>query len=130
MPAVPEKARKAEGAVANPHTAHNYRSLQLTCRYLVNMPNPAMSWARKLSEITSETFEPGKVAVVNELRNWLQQWHTLIDEQDVRVFVPFEIQIMDQQAYSENKAGDAAHDRYKSSQIRTARRRVLTEILQ
>ncbi len=130
VPAVSEKTRKTESVSANPHTGHNYRSIQLTCRYLVNMPNPTMGWARKLDEMTGSTFSPEKVAVVNELKDWLLQWHTLQDEQDVRVFVPFEIQIMDQQAYSDNKAGDAAHDRYKASQIRTARRRVLAEILQ
>ena len=44
-------------------------------------------------------------------------------------FFPFEIQIIDQDTYQQNQLGSANHDRYKQSQIRSARRRALGAVL-
>jgi uncharacterized protein (TIGR04562 family) len=48
---------------------------------------------------------------------------------EIQAFFPFEIQIMDIATYIHNQFGDAAHDRYKRSQIRAVRRRILGNLL-
>jgi uncharacterized protein (TIGR04562 family) len=64
-----------------------------------------------------------------ELTAALRGWRGMDREVDMCAFFPFEIQIMDQKSYTQNNQGAAAHGRYKSSQLRAARRRVLGEIL-
>ena len=44
-------------------------------------------------------------------------------------FFPFEIQIMDKKSWEVSTVGKASHLRYKKSQLKAARRRVLNEVL-
>ena len=44
-------------------------------------------------------------------------------------FLPFRNQIMDKDSYQQNKLGSASHDKYKQSQVRYARRRVMGKVL-
>ena len=49
--------------------------------------------------------------------------------EDEFAFFPFEVQVMDLKAWETNSTGKASHGKYKKSQVRAARRRVLNEIL-
>jgi uncharacterized protein (TIGR04562 family) len=115
---------------ANPHSATSYRSVQITCRQLITAPNPLFSWLDKMDnpdEAGSDlrTLNPA----YRELKDLVSDWHSVKEEREIKAFFPFEVQIMDSDAYSDTVSGTAAHVRYKMSQIRTARRRVLGEIL-
>mgnify|MGYP003683361975 CR=1 FL=1 len=112
----------------NPHTAVHYRSIQLTCRQLIRFPRRSSQWQEKLSQyldehdINSEAFH-----VLKDISQLMER-----DKSRARRylgFFPFEIQIMDKESYEQNKVGSASHDKYKQSQIRYARRRVLGSVL-
>lgn len=113
---------------ANPHSSVQYRAIQLTCRQLVRYPNPALGWMdplrRSIDSMTHEHPGFGRIAqFLDEIRR------ANLDGSEITAFFPFEVQIMDAAAYRQNQFGDAAHDRYKRSQIRAARRRVFRELL-
>ena len=48
---------------------------------------------------------------------------------EIRFFYPFEVQLMDRQSYDENERGRSAHSEYKKSQIQTAMRRVMGNLV-
>ncbi len=95
---------------SNPHSSKRYQSIQLTCRQLVTVKDIGNSphWARSIF---------GRRMTLGSRPGFK------------RIFFPFEIQIMDEASYRKSQAGSAAHDRYKRVQVRTARRRVLPDIL-
>lgn len=113
----------------NPHSAHSYRSIQLTGRQLIRGMNPAFGWLQRFEEGTRAFGRTQASKALKELAAALKGWHGMQRELDMCAFFPFEIQIMDQKSYSQNSQGAAAHGRYKSSQLRAARRRVLGEVL-
>ncbi len=45
------------------------------------------------------------------------------------IFFPFEIQLTDEKSFDENNEGLASHSSYKMSQLKTARKRVLSQVL-
>lgn len=113
----------------NPHSGAGYRSVQLTCRQLITGTRHEHQWHRYLSEFV-------QTAQINaETHNLLQQIleysQSFLRRYDHRGhgYFPFEIHILDRSTYEANKQGDANHNRYKSSQIRAARRRVLAKVL-
>ncbi len=114
---------------ANPHSSVSYRALQLTCRQMVRIPDPRATWLRKMSEAAAICPEnsPERQAFTS-MHELVSQWGGR-NSDELAYFFPFEVQIMDEAAYQENSQGDASHDRYKVAQIRTARRRVMREIL-
>ena len=142
--AIPVMADRSD-LLVNPHSGQNYRSVQLTSRLLVNIPNPNLAWLRKVSELLLPQSNVSKnsqgrdanslpmnatyLEAIRDLTQWVPDWNHVIGDDSVAAFVPFEVQVLDILAFQENKSGDAAHDRYKASQIRTARRRVLSGIL-
>lgn len=128
---LPHPDRESEASqTSNPHTAANYRSLQLTGRQLIRGINPAFSWLAKMTQAAESLSDRTAKAGVKELIAALQGWHGMDRELDMFAFFPFEVQIMDETAYTQNSQGAASHTRYKNSQLRAARRRVLGEVLQ
>jgi uncharacterized protein (TIGR04562 family) len=123
------KPRKTANAV-NPHTGSNYRSVQFTVRQLIHLDNPYLAWMERLQEILSdEKLDPRirQAMQMNEelYRAWMQN-----HGKSTRVFFPFEVHILDEASFEHNKSGLASHARYKKSQIRTVRRRILFHLLQ
>ena len=116
---------------SNPHTSQSYRSIQMTSRHLVHVENPFLGWLEKVKEVQAQLPPSSNETrqVLDSLLGFVSGWHSIAGRQQIALFFPFEIQLMDRVAYSENRSGDAAHDRYKSSQIRAARRRVLGSLL-
>jgi uncharacterized protein (TIGR04562 family) len=53
------------------------------------------------------------------------QKSTPIEEE---AFFPFEIQIFDETSFKDTQKGQSSHERYKESQIKAARRRVLAPV--
>ncbi|RYZ85622.1 MAG: TIGR04552 family protein, partial [Proteobacteria bacterium] len=113
------------GNHANPHSAKDYRAVQLTCRQLIRYPNPNLQWQEKMSRYVGD-------ARGSELMQKVCQEILLLsntDEKMIEGFFPFELQVMDEESAASNAVGDASHDRYKQSQVKAARRRVLHRVL-
>jgi uncharacterized protein (TIGR04562 family) len=123
---------EAEAIATNPHTSASYKSIQLTCRQLIRYQNPVNQWQDKveafLAEIPSDerTIEQKTVSDVVEMA---KKWQVLRKQDEISVFYPFEVQILDAGSNKEIEQGLASHDRYKKSQVRTARKRILEQIL-
>lgn len=114
----------------NPHSAASYRAIQMTCRQLVEIKNPQFAWLDRLErEVDASLAGPATAKVLGELRQLVAGWYAVKGERTIRSFVPFEIQIMDPEAHAQASAGTANHDRYKLSQVRAARKRVLHKVL-
>ncbi len=115
----------------NPHSAATYRSIQLTGRQLIKMRNPEFGWLDKLKRaIDAPKMGASTSKVLGELRYLVDGWHAVKPNQDLEAFFPFEVQILDQESHAQAMIGDANHDRYKTSQVRAARKRVLSRVLE
>jgi uncharacterized protein (TIGR04562 family) len=113
----------------NPHSSNNYRAIQITCRQLIRWPEPQLGWVPKMSEAIQNGQLPDAVAgVLRESLRLVENWAGQ-PVKDEAAFFPFEVQIMDASSYRSTLIGDAAHDRYKRSQLRSARRRVIGELI-
>ena len=123
-------AEDAQAQSSNPHSAVAYRSIQLTCRQLIRYPNPLFGFFDKLRQLTeSPEISPVAKRALADTINFGEKWHGFTEFDVLTSFFPFEIQIVDSKTATQNKSGDAAHDRYKRAQIKSARRRVLSGIL-
>ncbi|SMF29720.1 TIGR04552 family protein [Pseudobacteriovorax antillogorgiicola] len=112
----------------NPHSGNNYRSIQLTCRQLIRFPRMTSLWQEKLKDyLKSHEIKRESLAVLNDIAKLLD--YDKVRSRKYLGFFPFEIQIFDQDTYKMNMLGEANHNRYKQSQIRYARRRVLGKVL-
>jgi uncharacterized protein (TIGR04562 family) len=49
---------------------------------------------------------------------------------DVRFFYPFEVQITDYESHVKNTQGEASHNEYKKSQLRSAMKRIFRPIIE
>ena len=105
---------------ANPHSGLGYRSIQLTCREMIHAPNPLHRWRQELKARAHSETALGFSDLVSA-------WGG--DEPQMSSFFPFEVHVLDRVTYVKNQMGSASHDRYKQSQIKAARRRVLQRIL-
>jgi uncharacterized protein (TIGR04562 family) len=105
------KPLAAVSSAINPHTAKGYRAVQLTClrRY---------QQEKNISEQAQQ--------ICTEI---LQLAATEQQEEQLEGFFPFELQVMDEVSAAQNAMGEASHDRYKQSQVKAARRRVLNRVL-
>ena len=114
-------------SVVNLHSDQDYRAIQLTCRQLVRSQN-AISRLCDRYEIglKNETIPASESnhALAENLKLLREQ----IGSEDF-AFFPYELQITNQKNYIKNSSGRASHSRYKRSQLKAARRRILNEIL-
>ena len=142
---------------ANPHSSRAYRSIQLTCRQLIRVADPRLGLMQKINRYHSQNGANQSIksgddhridtyrqmhernanhpsseqygSTLAELSNLMANWHSLQEDMELTTFYPFEVQILDREAYSQIKSGAANHDRYKKSQVRSARKRVLGRVL-
>jgi uncharacterized protein (TIGR04562 family) len=117
---------------SNPHSSASYRSIQLTGRQLIHVRNERFEWLDKLKrEISGRQMPLEVMRILHELEYLVDGWYSIREARDGNAhFFPFEVQIMDQEAHAQATSGDANHDRYKLSQIRAARKRVLSKVLE
>ena len=120
-----------EGVKSNPHSSQTYRSIQLTGRQLIKLDHHEYEWLDKLKQaVSAPDISRNKDHVLNEVANLVENWHSVRGSLHLGVFFPFEVQIMDEESYQHAESGEANHDRYKLSQVRAARKRVLAKVLE
>jgi uncharacterized protein (TIGR04562 family) len=66
----------------------------------------------------------------NPLSQSLLSLDTSAISRDVRFFYPFEVQITDYESHLQNTQGEASHNDYKRSQLRSAMKRIFKPILE
>lgn len=103
----------------NIFSSERYRALQLTVRHLVRLPNPAFLVVNSLSQ---------QVRHYRGLEHDDSDLSWLVPREIVRYF-PIEIQVLDSKSYDVAQFGPASHERYKASQLRAVRERVLGGLL-
>jgi uncharacterized protein (TIGR04562 family) len=109
----------------NKFTSKNYQSIQFTCRQLIEYKNPFMSEFNELRKL-AKSADPEN----NELaRKVLSLDHSLV-ARDIRFFFPYEVQIVDQDAFKENSEGEASHQEYKKSQVQSAMKRLFKKMIE
>ncbi|MCM0605213.1 MAG: TIGR04552 family protein [Xanthomonadaceae bacterium] len=117
-----EQSNKIAGE--NPHTSEHYRSLQFTCRQLIQFSNPLYSDLREIKQLSKSgdlSEAATKIADRMDLK-FLQK--------EVRFFYPYEIQIVDHENHAQNEKGRSAHSEYKKAQVLTAMKRVMRNLLE
>lgn len=115
---------------SNPHSASAYQAIQFTCRQLIRWPNPLVSWLTRVGQLGELAADPRDKGAMEGLVGLVKGWMGVQQSLELSAFFPFEVQVLDRRAYGQNQFGDAAHDKYKRSQSRAARRRVLTAVLE
>jgi uncharacterized protein (TIGR04562 family) len=124
-------AGKANGEHVNPHSSMDYKSIQLTGRQLIKVPNYQFEWLTRLRNVVrSDQLAEIARKEIRELLYLVEQWHSVSDTREQSAFFPYEVQVMDKESYLASVHGEAAHTRYKQNQIRTARKRVLGRVLE
>lgn len=114
----------------NPHSASSYRSIQLTGRQLIVEETDRLEWIAKLNRELDSRRLPATVGkILNELHYLVDGWYSVQEGKKGGTFFPFEVQIMDARSYEETVSGQAAHTLYKESQVKAARKRVLSAVL-
>lgn len=104
----------------NPHSSSAYHAIQFTCRQHIRVANPyAPESLAVLDDIDSSPVD--ETQSVRALRD-------AIDE-EIGFFFPYEVQILDQQAYDMSHYGRASHAVYKRRQLDAVRRRVMGALL-
>jgi len=99
----------------NPHSSPAFRTIQFTCRQLIRVVNPLTAVRARL-----ERKFPG-----SDLDGILAPLESFGQEQVLRFFFPYEVQLMDLDNFKRTQSGDGSHANYRIRQLRTARRRVL-----
>jgi uncharacterized protein (TIGR04562 family) len=113
----------------NLHSRREYQAVQMTCRQLIRTPRPLTVLRKSLqAEIDSLAKSSKSKRQLEELVAVLRNI-AKISGDDEFSFFPFEIQIMDKKSWEVSTIGKASHLRYKKSQLKAARRRVLNEVL-
>jgi uncharacterized protein (TIGR04562 family) len=113
----------------NPHTGSVYQSIQITCRQLIRYPDPIFGWADKLDSLLQSKKLTGTTKnVITDFIKFAKNWGEGFQVIESSNFFPFEVHILDGATAELNRTGDASHDKYKQSQLKAARRRVLQSV--
>ena len=112
--AVQSRSLPLDHAGFDRHSSVNYHAIQFTCRQLIRVPNPfvdAEAWPPPLPGL--ESLQP-------------------IDQggPELLFFFPYEVQVLDAEAYEMSRSGLAAHTIYKQRQLQTVKHRVLGPLIE
>ena len=107
---------------ANRHSSDEYRAIHFTGRQLIKYRNPFMA---SFNEVRKQALKDREHPVSQALLHL----DTSAISRDVRFFYPFEIQITDYDSHIKNTQGEASHNEYKRSQLRSAMKRIFRPIL-
>lgn len=107
----------------NQHTSNEYRAIHFTGRQLIKYRNPFMASFNEVRKLALKDK-------TNPLSQSLLSLDTSAISRDVRFFYPFEVQITDYESHLKNTQGEASHDEYKRSQLRSAMKRIFRPILE
>jgi len=109
----------------NKFSSKSYQSIQFTCRQLIEYKNPFLAEFNDLRKIAK-----GLNPESNELaRKILSMDHSLV-ARDIRFFYPYEVQVVDKEAFKENTVGEASHQEYKRQQIKSAMKRIFKQMIE
>jgi uncharacterized protein (TIGR04562 family) len=109
----------------NKHTSKAYQSIQFTCRQLIEYKNPFLQEFNDLRRI-AKNASPEE----NELARRVLSMDISLVARDIRFFYPYEIQVVDVEAFKENSQGEASHQEYKRQQVKSAMKRVFKSIIE
>lgn len=117
-----EKSNSVTGE--NPHTSEHYRSIQFTCRQLIQFSNPLYGDLREIKQLSKSGDLPDSITKIADRMDlkFLQK--------EVRFFYPYEIQVVDRVNHDQNEKGRSAHSEYKKAQVLTAMKRVMRDFLE
>jgi uncharacterized protein (TIGR04562 family) len=108
----------------NSHSSQNYESIQFTCRQLIKYKNPFLNNFQSLRQMAK------KEDTDSEITKKILSMDISLIAKEARFFYPFEVQILDEKAQYNNSIGDASHEEYKKSQIKSAMKRVFWALLE
>ena len=111
----------------NIHSHQNYRAIQFTGRHLIKYRNPFANEFMKLRSSAKEVSQQDEDNIL--AKQIMGMDHSLIT-QNVRFFYPFEVQIVDSETHKNNIEGEAAHEEYKKSQLRSAMQRLFASLIE
>ena len=115
--------KSAHHSDKNLHSSDVYRAIHVTGRQLIKYRNPFMS---SFNEVRKQALKDKE----NPLSQSLLSLDTSAISRDVRFFYPFEVQITDYESHLQNTQGEASHNDYKRSQLRSAMKRIFKPILE
>lgn len=107
----------------NEHTLEDYRAIHFTGRQLIKYRNPFMTQFNEVRKAASKDKE-------HELSQLILALDTTPIARDIRFFYPFEVQITDEASHQSNTQGQASHDEYKKSQVKSAMKRIFKPLLE
>ena len=107
----------------NRHSSEEYRAIHFTGRQLIKYRNPFMA---SFNEVRKQALRDKE----NPLSQSLLNLDTTPISRDVRFFYPFEVQITDYESHLKNTQGEASHNEYKKSQLKSAMKRIFRPILE
>ena len=116
--------KQSTGSGENKHTSEFYKSLQFTCRQLIQFSNPLYNDLKEIKQLSKSgelSSAAAKIADRMDLK---------FMQKEVRFFYPFEIQIVDEKNHAQNEKGRSAHSEYKRAQVQTAMKRVMRDFLE
>lgn len=114
----------------NPHSSKKFRSIQLTCRQRVQIHHPETELiARMMQAAEDANISKNEKNQCENILRFIAEQSQITNSNCKSIFFPFEVQIIDQKTYQQTQQGDASHGRYKASQIRAARKRIMGKIL-
>ena len=121
----------------NPHTSPEYRSIQFTTRQLVKIRNMLYDPIKELKghmktmpvdpelQKQAESTDAG-IAKMKKVMDRIDLGHL---QKEIRFFYPYEVQIVDKASAQKNEMGESSHAEYKKSQIKTAMKRVMGNLV-
>ena len=107
----------------NRHSLDEYRAIHFTGRQLIKYRNPFMASFNEVRKMAIRDKE-------NPIAQALLNLDTSAISRDVRFFYPFEVQLTDYESHLKNTQGEASHDEYKRSQLKSAMKRIFRPILE
>ncbi|HLB59601.1 MAG TPA: TIGR04552 family protein, partial [Bdellovibrionota bacterium] len=119
----PPSVSRLEQQKANPFSREFYSSIQFTCRQLVRLSHPLVPHLEQMKGIISSVSD-------DEAKKRLLSIIEHIPIQPyLKLFFPFEMQVMDEESYHLNMEGLASYEEYKAAQLGAAKKRVLGPLL-
>jgi uncharacterized protein (TIGR04562 family) len=109
----------------NKFTSKSYQSIQFTCRQLIEYKNPFLQEFNELKRLAK-----GFSGEENELARRIMNMDVSPVARDIRFFYPYEIQVVDAEAFRENSQGEASHQEYKRLQVKSAMKRIFKAMIE
>jgi uncharacterized protein (TIGR04562 family) len=119
---IDDSSTVSQASDRNLHTSDEYRAIHFTGRQLIKYRNPFMASFNEVRKLALKDKE-------NPLSQSLLNLDTSPISRDVRFFYPFEVQITDYESHLKNTQGEASHNDYKKSQLRSAMKRIFKPLL-